>query len=266
METVFLVVLSLCFGSFVNALVWRLKNKRDFVSERSECVHCHHILAWYDLIPLISWTILKGKCRYCHKKIDDSPLTELAVAVVFVISYIWWPLGFTIAGCVLFALWLTALVILVALFIYDMRWSLLPNVLVFPLIAIGVAWVVVYYMFVAFTPPLSAFIEILYSLASVAGLYGAIYVVSRGQWIGFGDVKLGVFMGLVLGWRGGLFAVILANLMAFLVVVPGMLSGKMTRKSRVPFGPFLILATFVALLFGDQLIRAYISFVFNPIV
>ncbi len=85
--------LGLCFGSFVNAAVWRIKNKRDMVKDRSECVHCHHKLSGLDLVPVVSWLSLKGQCRYCKKPIDDSPLVELGVAAYFVASYIFWPYG-----------------------------------------------------------------------------------------------------------------------------------------------------------------------------
>lgn len=263
MTGIFIALIGLCFGSFVNALVWRLRKKRDFVKERSECTHCHHVLAWYDLIPVLSWLMLRGRCRYCHKKIDDSPLTEIGVALAFAVSYLWWPLGFSAAGWALFALWLVALVLLAALFLYDCKWFLLPNVLMFPLIGIGVVWAVVYYVFIAPEPLLAILQNVALGLASVAGLYGALHYVSKGEWVGFGDVKLGVFMGLILGWQQGLLAVMLANVIAFLVIIPGLLSGKMTRKTRIPFGPFLILATGIALLFGERLIAGYIAVIFS---
>jgi prepilin signal peptidase PulO-like enzyme (type II secretory pathway) len=266
MELFIVALLGLLFGSFVNALVWRLHNKRDFVKERSECTHCHHVLEWYDLIPVVSWALLGGKCRYCHKVIDDSPLTEIGVAVAFGISYVWWPLGFTMAGSVLFGLWLAALVLLAALFLYDLKWSLLPNALTFPLIGIGIVWSAVYYLAIAPEGVLLALLDILLGIASVAGLYGFLYMVSKGEWVGFGDVKLGVFMGLVLGWQQGLLAVMLANVLAFCFIAPGLLLGKVTRKSRIPFGPFLILATLITLLFGRQLISAYVSFAFGPTI
>ncbi len=253
------LLLGLCFGSFVNALVWRLRKKRNFVSERSECTHCHHILAWYDLVPIVSWALLRGRCRYCHKPIDDSPVTELGVAVVFGLSYFVWPFGFSVVGITLLALWLLAVVLLAALFLYDLRWMLLPNKLVFPLIAVGVLWFITYYVGFASAAPIKIFQEAVLGLASVAGLYGLLYAVSKGAWVGFGDVKLGVFMGLVLGWQRGLLAVVLANIIAFLLVLPGLLAGKIKRTARIPFGPFLIAATVIAFLFGQQILSWYLS-------
>lgn len=264
MELAIFALLGLMFGSFVNALVWRLHNKRDFVKERSECTHCHHLLEWYDLVPVLSWVSLRGRCRYCHKSIEDSPVTELAVATVFAASYVWWPLGFSTTGWVLFGIWLVALVLLAALFLYDLRWSLLPDSLTFPLIGLGIVWVIVTYFGIAHMSVAAASLNVLLGLASVAGLYGLLYGVSKGEWVGFGDVKLGIFMGLVLGWEQGLLAVMLANILAFCFIMPGLLTGKITRKSRIPFGPFLIIATVIALLFGSQLIGGYLSLMFGP--
>lgn len=261
--TFFLVLLGLAFGSFVNALVWRLHKKRNFISERSECTHCHHLLAWYDLIPVVSWIILKGRCRYCHKKIDDSPLTEIGVAAVFGLSYAFWPLGFSPGGIILFVLWLMMVVLLAALFLYDLKWMLLPDVLVFPLIGLGLVWAGVYYATIEPLSLLAALREIALGLTSVAGIYGLLYILSKGEWVGFGDVKLGIFMGLVLGWWKGLLAIVLANFIAFAWVLPGLVRGNVKRSSRIPFGPFLIVATVIAFLFGESLIGWYFSMTFG---
>ena len=98
---IILAWLGLCAGSFVNALVWRLHEQKrskkadkklSILNGRSMCVHCRHELTWYDLIPLFSWLLLRGKCRYCKKPISwQYPIVELATAAVFVLSYIFWP-------------------------------------------------------------------------------------------------------------------------------------------------------------------------------
>lgn len=258
-----LVLLGLCFGSFVNALAWRLRHKRDFVKERSECTHCHHVLAWYDLVPVLSWLTLGGKCRYCKKSIEDSPLTEIAVAIAFVVSYISWPFGYDAVGVSLLSVWLLIVVLLAGLLLYDLRWMLLPDVLNLPLIGLGIIWAVTYQLGVLHHDVFRTVLEIGLGCMSVAGIYGALYAVSKGEWIGFGDVKLGLFIGSVLGWQRGLIAVLLANIMAFLVVLPGLATGKINKRSRIPFGPFLIVATYIALLFGEQLVRWWVDFVFS---
>lgn len=262
MWIIILFILGLCFGSFVNALVWRLHKKRNFVSERSECVHCHHVLAWNDLIPVLSWLTLRGRCRYCKKKIDDSPVTEMGVALVFVLSYVLWPFGFATVGLILFTLWLVSVVLLAALFLYDLKWMLLPDKLNFPLIGIGAVWAIIFHAFFVQNSLGVGLLESALGVASVAGLYGFLYMLSKGAWVGFGDVKLGIFMGLILGWQGGLLAVLLANTIAFLFIFPGLLTNKISRTSKIPFGPFLILATVISLLLGGYIIKWYVDVAF----
>src|SRR5436190_6666628 len=100
-----LAVLGLILGSFVNALVWRIhqqelgKKNLPIVNGRSQCPHCHHVLAAKDLVPLFSWLYLRGKCRYCHQPISPMyPITELAMAAIFIILYAYWPGGVYGAG------------------------------------------------------------------------------------------------------------------------------------------------------------------------
>ncbi len=262
METTFillaLALLGLCFGSFVNALVWRLRKRRNFVSERSECTHCHHVLAWYDLIPVLSWIQLRGKCRYCHKPIDDSPIVELMTAVLFIVSYVAWPFGFVGAGLILFGLWLGALVLLMALTVYDIRWQLLPDRLVWPLVVLGGVFGLIRFYGYHGHDISTVLLQMGGGVLVISGLYFVLHQVSRGAWVGFGDVKLNIFIGLILGWQQALLAIFLANLIGMIVVLPGIVLKKMSGKSRIPFGPFLILACIIALLWGQSIIDWYL--------
>lgn len=253
------VLVGLCFGSFVNALVWRLHAGRNFVSERSECTHCHHVLGWYDLVPLLSWLWLRGRCRYCHRVIDDSPVVELAGAALFVVSYLVWPYGFASSLAIgLFVLWLVAVVILLALADYDVRWQLLPDVMVFPLVVLaGVIGVM--RSALEGLPWGWAVGDMLLGVAVIAGLYYALYHVSHHRWVGFGDVKLGVAIGLALGGQGALVALFAANLLGTAWVLPGLMIGRLTRRSRVPFGPFLIAGWLVAMLWGHAIVAWYLQ-------
>lgn len=241
-------------GSFAGAVAWRLEKKRDFVRERSECEHCHHQLAWYDLVPIVSWLGLRGKCRYCRKPIGVSALAlEVGVGTVFVISWLVWPYGWTTAAIVLFCAWFFALVLLTILFVYDLRHFLLPDVLVWPLTAVGGV------MFVALmslhgTSLASWPLEAIFGLIPISGVYWLLYRMSDGRWIGFGDVKLGIFIGLVLGWQGAALALLLANYLGLIWALPGLLRRKLGRDSQMPFGPFLIMATFIVFLWGQPLL------------
>lgn len=260
---VFLGLIGLAFGSFVGALVWRLHEKKDFVRDRSECEHCHHKLGALDLVPVFSWLALKGKCRYCGARIGvTSVVLELAMGALFVASYYLWPLPFeTWQAWVSFGLWLVYLVGLMALVVYDLRWMLLPNVIVFPLVAIAIVESAVRYSLVAGGTPLGWANTTIFGVMVLAGLYWVLYTFSRGKWVGYGDVKLGLFMGIALGFQRSLLALFLANIIGFLVVLPGVLTGKLKRTSRIPFGPFLIVAFVIAFLFGEQLIDGYVRFV-----
>ncbi|MFZ1812433.1 MAG: A24 family peptidase, partial [Candidatus Saccharimonadales bacterium] len=95
-------------------------------------------------------------------------------------------------------------------------------------------------------------------VAIIAGLYALLYAVSSGKWVGFGDVKLNVGLGLIVGWQGALVVVFLANLIGMLVILPGLVTKRLTKTSRIPFGPFLITACIVTVLWGEQLINWYI--------
>lgn len=254
-------LLGLVLGSFANAAIWRLKNRRDILRERSECVHCHHTLAWYDLVPVVSWLSLKGKCRYCNKPISwQYPAVELGLALYFVLSYVLWPLPLQgAAEITLLALWLAFGLGLVILFVYDLRWYLLPDRVVFPLIAGGlIAFVLREAVLVPFDA-VNVTLQLALALLPIAGFYFVLHVLSRGEWVGFGDVKLGIFMGLALGWELALVALVLANLLGCLVTVPGLITGRLKRTSKVPFGPFLIAAFVLSGLFGGTLIEWYLG-------
>jgi prepilin signal peptidase PulO-like enzyme (type II secretory pathway) len=254
MIVVVLAGLGLILGSFVNALVWRLRNHKDWVNDRSECTHCHHKLAPLDLVPILSWLYLQGKCRYCKRKIDDSPLTELALPVLFVASYIWWPQQLQGAGLFEFVLWLIFLVGFLALAVYDFRWFILPNKMVFPLIGLAVLQVLV--LFGLYRTGWHAAAGAIIGAAIIAGTFYALFQLSKGEWIGGGDVKLGVVLGLLAG--GPLDSALLmfvASVSGTVFAVPLLLKGK--RKAHVPFGPFLILGLIIVKLFGASLVNWY---------
>jgi prepilin signal peptidase PulO-like enzyme (type II secretory pathway) len=270
-EITVLIYLGLCFGSFVNALVWRLhkqesatsskqKAKYSISSGRSRCVHCKHSLSSIDLIPVVSWLLLRGKCRYCHKPISSQyPLVETATAALFVISYIYWP-GFEgnnsdIGAWLDFSVWLISLVGFVALVVYDLRWMLLPNRIIFPLLVIaGLNAVGQSLLSSDISPLISAGWGILIG----GGIFYLLFQISNGRWIGGGDVKLGFLLGILIGGPTSAFLMIfLASVLGSIYSVPFLIKGKLTAKARIPFGPFLIAAAIITKLYGGQLIDWY---------
>lgn len=255
MTIVLLIVFGLLFGSFINALVWRLHERKNWVSDRSECPHCHHKLSALDLIPVLSWVFLRGKCRYCRKPIPDSPLVELAVPALFVLSYHFWPEALQGAGWFAFICWLVFVVGFVALAVYDFKWFLLPNVIVFPLMGLA-AILVVGRLVLGGT--LDQALGSLAGAAVIWGLFYFIFYISKGEWIGFGDVKLAVILGVLAGGiLPALILLFLASFIGIIVSLPMVIAGKAGRKSHVPFGPMLIAATVIVVLFGGNIADWY---------
>lgn len=278
-----LVVVGLAMGSFAGATVWRLRavqlkqekkagekinakeyekllplTKSSVITDRSRCLHCGHTLKWYDLIPLLSWLSTGGKCRYCKEFIGwFEPAVELGTALLFVISYAFWPEPLSVAHeAIIFGLWLVACVMLVILFVYDLKWYLLPNYVVFPLI--GVAATIALIGLLTAPDSVGMLVSLTFSVAILSGLYFLLWLVSKGTWIGFGDVKLGLALALLLGqWQLAFLALFAANIIGCLIVLPGMLSGKLTRKTHVPFGPLLIAGGIIAMLWGHGIINWY---------
>jgi prepilin signal peptidase PulO-like enzyme (type II secretory pathway) len=258
--SMYLFFVGLAFGSFALAMVDRMKTGKDWVKGRSECDNCKHILQPIDLVPLISWLSTKGRCRYCKKKLSVAyPLTEFFVGLAFLFSYLYWPN--TLSGFLsiaMFVVWLVALVVMAALFVFDIRWFILPNKLIRPLIALGVIWMI---MDIA-TQGLSVGIVVNYTLAVLvgAGLFLLLFVASKGKWIGDGDIRLGVAIGLFAGNPlGAWFCIFLASTIGVLASIPILFKTKKNKrlKLKIPFGPVLIIALYFTVLFGTQIIDWY---------
>lgn len=265
-----LIVAGLSLGSFVNAFVWRLheqaaeldntKPDKKYLERlsikngRSMCPHCKHELAAKDLVPVLSWMYLRGKCRYCRKRIEDSPIVELSTAILFVASYTWWPYALHGLGLFYFGFWLPFLVAFMALAVYDLRWYLLPDKIVFPLI--GLAALQLFGAIIFYHVGWQATITAFWGVVISSGIFYALFQLSKGEWIGGGDVKLGVIIGLLLGGpMMSLLMLFIASSLGSLAGLPFLLAGK--RQMRIPFGPFLLAATVFVTLFGTSIIHWY---------
>ena len=155
-------------------------------------------------------------------------------------------------------LWLAASVGLAILFVYDLRWFLLPNSVMFTVIGIAAASAVVTVL--QSSDAISTFWSITGAVGILCVLYLILYLVSKGQWVGFGDIKLGLALALLLAdWQLAFVALFAANLIGTAIVIPGMIRKKLTRKTQVPFGPLLIAGFVIALLFGFDIINWYMS-------
>jgi leader peptidase (prepilin peptidase) / N-methyltransferase len=269
-----LIVLGLIFGSFVNALVWRLHEQAKLSGKkgsamvkrraalsiakgRSMCPHCGHELAAKDLVPVLSWFWLRGKCRYCSARIPDSPVVELLAGLLCAVSYMAWPYGFHGFELFRFALWLVFMVGFVALAVYDVRWFMLPNKIVFPLIYLAAVQIIVA---IFWQRSLSEAWMPLAGAAVIFGLFWILYQVSQGGWIGGGDVKLALVLGMLAGTPlRALTVIFFASLFGTLMSIPQLIKGKKGLAQRIPFGPSLLLGTIVVVLWGDHIANWYQS-------
>lgn len=259
MNSLVLFIFGLCFGSFINALVWRIRTKRPIANDRSECPNCHHKLAGHDLIPVLSWVILKGRCRYCKKPISAQyPLVELITAALFVLSYWNWEQLTSSVNYLQLAVWLLILVVAIALAVYDLKWMLLPNRLMASLAIAGGLFMVVSTIA---SQDWSILTNSLIAAFAASGFFYALFAFSAGRWMGGGDVKLVFIIGIILGVAKTLVALLIAFNSAAILSVILILSKKLGRKSLLPFGPFLIAGLIVAQLYGRAIVDWYLSFV-----
>ena len=259
MIIVILIVLGLCMGSFINAIVWRLKTPNlSVLKGRSMCPKCQHQLAAKDLVPVFSWLYLKRKCRYCKKPISwQYPLVELLTTGLIVGSYLAWPTELNSYLLIQFISWLIMLVGLIALTVYDIKWMLLPDKIVFPLIATALLSLIGQFIL---GRPINNIYGIIWAVIIDGGIFWLIFQFSKGKWIGGGDVKLGFLLGLIVGKPEYAFLTLfIASVIATLFSLPLLMLKKLKKTSKIPFGPFLIAACMIVVLFGATIIDAYKS-------
>jgi prepilin signal peptidase PulO-like enzyme (type II secretory pathway) len=256
MLTILFCAIGLFVGSFLANVVYRLKKGEQFVNGRSKCPHCGHQLTALDLVPVFSWVALKSKCRYCKAKISgEYALVELLTGVLFALSYFALnPNGqIEIAQ---FFVWLIVLSGLIVLAVYDLKWYLLPDKVLLPLIIPAMILICLAFIdtgsYRVLTGPLIA--AVLFG-----GFFYLLAAVSGGKWMGGGDIKLSFLMGLILGIQKTSVAMLIAFNTAAIVGVYLLVTKKLKRDHQIPFGPFLIAGTIAAYLFGQSIIDWYVE-------
>ncbi len=229
-------------GSFLNCVIYRLEQGKSFLKGRSFCPNCKHQLSWQDLIPIFSFIILRGHCRYCQKKISiQYPLVEFFTGIIFVLIYLLRSDLLGRSDLLIFNFVVSCFFIII--FVYDLKHYIIPDKVVFP--AIGIALIF-------------NFLNIL-SAVGAAGFFFLIVLISRGKGMGIGDIKLAFLMGLFLGWPNIIVALFLAIFLGAIMGIGLIISGKKTLKSEVPFGPFLTIGVFLALFWGEKIINFYFN-------
>lgn len=238
-------ILGLAWGSFFNVVIFRLKKRQSFLAGRSFCPRCFKILRWYDNIPVLSFIILKARCRFCRKRISwQYPLVELATAIIFTLGYLKFGVGLKLLSFIVFSSFLTII------FVYDLRYYLILDKVSVPAMTAAL----LFNLFLGFK-----FWELILGAVIIAGFFWLQFVLSKGRWIGGGDIRLGAVMGLMLGWKLGLVALFLAYMMGAVVAIILVTTKKKKFGSQIPFGTFLSLATVITLLYGQKILAWYLE-------
>jgi len=256
----FFFILGLFFGSFLNLISDRL-SRNEKITGRSYCENCKKTLSWKDLIPLLSFVWLKGKCRYCHVKLSNYYLfSEILTGILFVLTFIYISTGtifppkadqpladnfqFSIAAIYYFFI-ISAMIVI---FFADLRHGIIPDKVVLSAVTVTLAWLL-------FINHQSLFINHLISAAGAFLFFLFLFLITKGKGMGFGDVKLSFLMGLVLGYPGVFYSIYLAFLTGGAFAIILLLWKKKELKSQVAFGPFLVASFLLVLYFQPQIDR-----------
>lgn len=275
----FIAWLGACIGSFLNVVILRLHAGDSAARGRSYCPECHYTLEWYDLIPVVSFLMLGGQCRRCRKQISwQYPAVEVATAVLFIAAAVVLCSGLqydpsqslgAIGWYVLAQLvvWWVLLGFLVVLFVYDLRWMLVPDAVSIPAIILVIAS----QLLLQHACPAGmlttacagmAWTDMVLAATIGGGFFGLQYIVSRGRWVGSGDIALGILAGCIVGWPAIIGVLFLAYMLGAVVSVPLLLGGKKQMESQVPFGIFLVPAIIVVMFYQPQVVSLIERYLF----
>ena len=241
---IMIFVYGVIIGSFLNVLIYRLPLKENIATERSHCMKCGNQIKWYDLVPLVSYILLRGKCRHCKEKISvQYPLVEFANGI----GYVWiFATNGINADCILFCLCASALIVLSVI---DWRTYEIPvgiNIFIFLL---GVVRVFLHF---------NNIVYYLVGMVIVSVPLLILFYATKGRGIGGGDVKLMAAAGLLVGAKEIVLALVLGCVIGSIIHIALM---KICKKENVlAFGPYLSLGIFIAILYGEGFIIWYMGF------
>lgn len=259
-------VIGTCFGSFLSVLIYRsLNRKKGIVTGKSSCPHCKHQLGPLDLIPLLSWILKGGRCSYCHKLISPLyPTMELATGLLFMANFNllissggysdWMAFSTNWLFWLKFIYYDLLTINLLAICFADLQKKSIPNIFLF-------AWVFLTAPgFILSGPDLSANLgSHLLALLAALLFFGGQYAISRGRWLGSGDIYLAAGMGMLLGLSNFILAVACSYLIGSVIVILLLIVKKAKVKQTIPFAPFLVMGTIIAFYQGNEIISWYLT-------
>jgi len=243
-------------GSFLNVVILRLKKNKSIIKTCSHCPRCRKKLEWYELIPLVSFFIQHGKCRRCHKKISwQYPIVEFLTGLVFLLIVVYFG-DFSFYGIVNILYLLIISGFLIVIFVYDFKYYLVSDRIIYPAVAIAFFYDVYLSLI---TNQFSVFFYSILGAVIMGGFFLFWVLVSKGKWMGMGDIKIGVLLGLIFGIYQLFTALFLTFFMGAIVSLILMALKKKKLKSQIPLGPFLTAAAFITLFWGNYLLDWYLN-------
>lgn len=251
---VYLIIFMLgaSIGSFANVLIYRIPQGIKFVSDRSRCPHCNKILKWRDLIPFLSFLFLRRRCRYCAKSISWSYFgVELYSGIILVASFLIFGSGDL--PLTVFTFFLAEIFLI--LFMTDLKYLILPDQIIFT----GIVGAIIYGFFEKISPAVAGWgvLSLNHFLAGIilALFFFGIWFISHGVWLGFGDVKLGLLIGLVFGPLASVVVIYMAVLAGTLIGIILLIFKRANLKTKLPLGSFITLSGSLYLFFSRAIIE-----------
>ena len=247
MDFIFVTILGALWGSFANVCIARIPHDKGVVSGRSFCPKCKNQIIWQDNIPIISYILLKGKCRKCKQPISSQYIfVEILSLFSFISIYYLYGISLTTLLLIILAL------VFIIIFFIDLKHFIIPNTLTFPLMALGLVK--------SFIPNLNSIFPN-YIDSIIGGLfgYGIIWSiiffykqVRKKEGMGLGDAKLFAVIGFWFGWISIPFIIFLSSIIALLIVIPDLIKNSKKMTTQIPFGPYIIIGTLVYLFFEQN--------------
>ncbi len=257
-----------CIGSFLSATIYRLKNKKTKFVSRSMCPACKKKLKPAHLFPVLSFLFLRGRCAYCENKISIhyflleilTGLTFLILLFKFNFVQILLPSGGGINFAKyfvdfetlnVFIFWAIEFSLLIGIFFYDLLYKEIPDSFSLPAISIAILGGLLMQSL--------TWTSMLFGALSIFGFFLLQFLLSKGTWLGAGDLRLGILMGVLLGLEQGLLALVLAYFIGAAFSMYLLARAKVNRKSQIAFGPFLVIGIYLSFFYGEQILDFYFN-------
>jgi len=242
----FAFIFGAVIGSFLNVCIFRIPAKTSIIKPPSQCPHCHHPIRFYDNIPIISFIVLRSKCRDCGGKISwRYPLVELITAVLSLLLFL--QFGLTL----IFLTFFIFTAVLIVITFIDLDQQIIPDVLTLP----GIPIFFLLAIFVVKIPWLEALIGLLIGGGVLFAIAFVYQLITKREGMGGGDIKLLAMIGGFLGWKSLIFILLFSSFSGAIVGITAMIIKKQDMKYAVPFGPFLSAAAVAYLFWGDSFMR-----------